>query len=94
MTATIAPNQSIVGKEPKISTGNKQKQKTIRLTLDVTEDFDTVLVELAEKRHASKSDILRTAVAYYAYLSQSVGKDRKLSVTDMNDKVIKDIVLI
>jgi hypothetical protein len=94
MTSLTLPGSKIDQSSTKPLGEVRQKQKTVRLTVDVTEDFDAVLLALADKKHVSKSEILRKAVVFYAYLARSVTEDRKVSITDMDDKVIKDIVLM
>jgi predicted transcriptional regulator len=73
-----------------------------RYTLELNSDLDRILGKLAEANSTSKSDIIRNALASYAYLNEQtreVNKSKetemqmKVSITNMHDKVIKDVVL-
>ena len=67
-----------------------------RYTIDVGDKFDSILKELSVANETTKSEIIRKAVALYSYLSQELeNKERgkKLSITDREDRVLKDIVL-
>lgn len=66
-----------------------------RYTVDFSKDFDKLLSELADMKSMSKAEIIRRAVASYAFLDKQAPRssDKKISITDKNDKVIKDIVL-
>jgi len=66
-----------------------------RYTVDFSNDFDKLLSELASMKSLPKAEIIRRAVASYAFLDNQASKssDNKISITDKNDKVIKDIVL-
>ena len=66
-----------------------------RYTIDFGGDTDSLLQELAESKGVSKAEIIRNALASYAYLSSNTdrAKGRKVSITDSKDRVLKDIVL-
>lgn len=67
-----------------------------RFTLDYGDKFDEVLSRLAEDKTVSKAEVIRRAVATYNYLNEQIkirGKQVKLSLSDENDRVIKDIVI-
>jgi hypothetical protein len=64
--------------------------------MEVGEDFDRVLSELAKAKDTTKSEIIRRAVASYAYLDGQVragGNHKKVSITTEDDRVVKDVVL-
>lgn len=66
-----------------------------RLTIEFSHDVNDVLKKLAKADQTSKREVLRRALALYNYLyDQDVrpGGDRKVSVTDNDDKILKDIV--
>jgi predicted transcriptional regulator len=64
-------------------------------TIHFGPDFERMLNEIAEEKKFPKSEVIRRAVASYQYLSGQVasGRDRKLSITDKDDHVLKDVVL-
>jgi predicted transcriptional regulator len=66
-----------------------------RYTVDLGDQFDETLGELAAAKHTTKSDIIRRALASYAYLNKesSIAQGKKVSITNDEDRVLKDIVL-
>ena len=67
-----------------------------RYTIDFDNDFDKTLSDLVKDTSApTKAEVIRRAVASYSYLKKQQRKDAdaKVSITDKNDKVIKEIVL-
>ena len=67
-----------------------------RYTIDFDDDFDKTLLELVKDTSApTKAEVIRRAVASYSYLKKQQRNDAnvKVSITDKNDKVIKEIVL-
>ena len=64
-----------------------------RLTIEFPDKANDILNELAEKDQTTKVDVLRRALALYNYLhAEPIEKDLKVSITDKNDEIIKDIV--
>jgi predicted transcriptional regulator len=56
--------------------------------------FDQALSEAAARQRTTKADIIRKAVASYIYLNkETASDDRKVSITNDQDRVIKDVVL-
>lgn len=65
-----------------------------RLTIEFPEQVNKILKDLAEKDETTKVDVLRRALALYNYIHrEAIDKNHKLSITDDEDKVIKEIVL-
>jgi hypothetical protein len=65
-----------------------------RYTIDVDSDFDKMLVDLSKQKGSTKAQVIRDAVAAYSFLkAQSDSPDLKVSISNKDDKVIKDIVL-
>lgn len=69
--------------------------KTTRYTIDLDEAFDGTLSRLAERRGTSKAEIIKRALATYSYISGQAGPDsgKKVSITSLDDKVLKDVVI-
>ena len=64
-----------------------------RMTLEFPDKVNQILIELAKKDQTTKVDVLRRALALYNYVHKEAGeKNLKLSVTDDEDTIIKDIV--
>jgi hypothetical protein len=69
--------------------------KTTRYTIDLDRAFDDVLAGLAAQKGTTKAEIIRRALATYRVLSQHapMDTDRKVSITDSTDTVLKDILI-
>lgn len=64
-----------------------------RLTIEFPDQVNDILTDLAKKDGTTKVDILRRSLALYNYAHREVAeKDRKLSITDSDDKVLKDLI--
>jgi len=65
-----------------------------RYTIDFDDSFDQTLNELTKTTDAkTKADVIRRAVASYKYLKSNGSGDNKVSITNKDGKVLKDIVL-
>lgn len=65
-----------------------------RYRLTVNEQFDILLARAACLRGTSKAEVIRRAVALYAFLKNEIKiPGRKISFTDQNDNVLQDVVL-
>ena len=59
------------------------------------DEADQILRRLAAEEKTTKRDVLRRALALYNHLNEQgvkTGGQRKLSITDKDDKISKDIV--
>jgi len=65
-----------------------------RMTVDFPDDVNKILQKLADADQTSKREVIRRALALYDYLHEQKvkGRERKLSITDANDEIIKDIL--
>ncbi len=64
-----------------------------RMTIEFPDQVSKILKDLANKDQTTKVDVLRRALALYNYIHrEAVDKDLKLSITDDEDTIIKDIV--
>lgn len=64
----------------------------VRLSLDVSSEVNDTLDEMAEKLHASKSDVLRKSIALMEVAIREKGRGNHLGVVDKNQKILKEIV--
>lgn len=65
-----------------------------RLTIEFPDRIGIVLTQLAKDGQTTKADVIRRALALYEYVSrEAVESKRKLSITDRDGRVLKDIVL-
>jgi hypothetical protein len=65
-----------------------------RFTIDIDAQFDKTLTDLANG--GSKADVIRRAVQTYSYLKSEVPNresPNRVSITDANGKVQKDLIL-
>jgi hypothetical protein len=65
-----------------------------RYTIDTDDQFDKTLTELA--KGGSKADVIRRAVQTYSYLKSQVpnqNSDKRVSITDADGNVKKDVIL-
>lgn len=64
-----------------------------RMTIEFPKQVNEMLEGLAEKDQTTKLDVLRRALALYDYLHREAAeKNLKLSLTDDEDTIIKDIL--
>jgi len=66
-----------------------------RYTMDFGDKFDDMVNKLAEEKGITKAELIRRAVATYNYLSNETQntKQLKVSLSDQNNKVLKDVIL-
>lgn len=65
-----------------------------RYTIDLDDKFDQLLTQVAEDKNSTKAQAIRDAVASYSFLKKQVeDNDLRVSITDKNGKVLKDIQL-
>ena len=65
-----------------------------RFTIDTDQQFDQNLDELVKLTGGTKADVLRKALATYKYLkSEDQDPQNKVSITDKNGTVLKDVIL-
>ena len=65
-----------------------------RFTIDIDDKFNDTLTSLANG--SSKAEVIRKAVASYQYLKSEVPNaqsDKRVSITDANGNVQKDVIL-
>jgi hypothetical protein len=68
---------------------------TTRYTIDLDPTYDEKLSSLAKEKGVTKADVIRRALATYTYISGQapLGGPNKISVTNQEDKVLKDLIL-
>jgi hypothetical protein len=65
-----------------------------RYTIDFGEDFDKLLTDLATTKSMTKAEVIRRAVALYAFLNRQLAseQDMQLSIT-RDGHILKDIAI-
>jgi predicted transcriptional regulator len=65
-----------------------------RYTIDLDDTFDKLLSKVAEEKRSTKAQAIRDAVASYGFLKKQLqDSDLRVSITDKDGKVLKDIQL-
>ena len=65
-----------------------------RFTLDMDSQFDQTLTDLVSKTGGTKADVIRRAIATYKYLkAEGDGTRNKVSITNQDNVVLKDVIL-
>lgn len=64
-----------------------------RFTMDLEPKLDRVLADLAASREMPKSEIIRHAVASYAYLSDAREAGKRIDLIDEKNRTVQEVVL-
>jgi predicted transcriptional regulator len=65
-----------------------------RFTMDVGPEFDDKLSELSSRAGTSKAEIIKRAVASYAYLKDETRNGNRVAITERESGVVlKDVIL-
>jgi len=70
-----------------------QRPRLKRYTIDLGDKFDKLLTDLAQSKEITKSELIRRAVASYAYLEEERASGKRISVVDDASKTVKEVVL-
>lgn len=64
-----------------------------RLTIEFSKKVDKVLKDLAAEDNTTQVEIIRRALSLYNFAKQETAEeDLKLSITDEEDKILKDLI--
>lgn len=66
--------------------------KTVRLTVDVSQDLNALIEDLAKSSHTSKSEILRRSIALMDFAQKAKREGRKVGSVDQDQKLATEIV--
>jgi hypothetical protein len=65
-----------------------------RFTIDTDQQFDQNLNDLVQLTGGTKADVLRKALATYKYLkTEDQQPQNKVSITNADNQVVKDVIL-
>lgn len=65
-----------------------------RFTIDTDQQFDQNLNDLVKMTGGTKADVFRRALATYKYLkTEDLQPERKVSITNLDNQVLKDVIL-
>jgi len=78
---------------PRALARNMENIAMPRYSIDLGSKLDKLLDDLSKRNETTKSEIIRRAVASYAYLDEERKAGRKLSIVDDKDRIVKEVVL-
>jgi hypothetical protein len=66
-----------------------------RYTIDLNKEYEEKLSALAKEKGVSKADVIRRALATYTYITGQapLNGTNKVSITNQQDEVLKDLIL-
>lgn len=67
-------------------------KKSVRLSLEVSEELNEALDRMAETMHSSKSDVLRKSVALIDLALREKNNGNHLGVFNNDQKIVKEII--
>lgn len=65
---------------------------TVRLNVNITDELNGRLDNLAEKNGTTKSELLRRAIALLDLAADESAKGNRLAITNREHKVLREIV--
>ena len=74
-----------------VTIGSSAKAE-VRLGLIVSPELNATLEGLAEKAHATKSEILQKAIALFDVAAEATENGQRLAILDRDGKVLNEIV--
>lgn len=66
--------------------------QNVRLSLELSENANSMLEQVATHNGTTKADVIRRAIALIAYADDVKQQGHRLAVTDRDRKVVADIV--
>ncbi len=67
-------------------------RKTVRLSLTLSPELNDRLEQLASSSHATKTEILRKAIALYDVVAEAKANEKRLGILDKDKNVLTEIV--
>ena len=67
-----------------------------RYTIDVDDQFNKMLEDLAKSKGSTKAEVIRNAVSTYSYLQNEApasDPSKNVSITDGQGQIVKDVIL-
>ena len=68
------------------------KKGTVKLSLELSEEVNAKLEQMADKAHTSKSEILRRSLGLYDIAAEAKGDGNKLGILTKDREVVTEIV--
>lgn len=67
-------------------------RETVRLSLTLSPELNARLEQLATSSHATKTEILRKAIALYDVVAEAKAENKRLGILDKDKNVLTEIV--
>jgi hypothetical protein len=68
------------------------KKETVRLSLDVSVEFNALITELATESNSTKSDVLRRAVTLLRVASEAKKQGKKVGIAEKDQPLATEII--
>jgi predicted DNA-binding protein len=65
-----------------------------KYTIELGKEFEQQLNQVAQEKSLSKAEIIRRAVATYVVISREAGQGNKVTITDKQDRILKELVTV
>lgn len=65
-----------------------------KYTIDLGKEFEQQLTQVAQDKSLSKAEIIRRAVATYVVISREASQGNKVTITDKQDRILKELVTV
>lgn len=65
-----------------------------KYTIDLGEDANKQLDEVAKEKGMTKADVIRRAVATYVTVNREMKNGNRLTISNSEDRVIKELVTL
>ena len=72
----------------------KEETTMAKYTIDLGTEFEQQLNQVAQAKSLSKAEIIRRAVATYVVISREAGQGNKVTITDKQDRILKELVTV
>lgn len=71
---------------------NRTEDRNIRLTVDVSPELNTLIEELAEGAHTSKSEILRRSIALMDFAQRAKKEGKKVGAANPGQELATEVI--
>ena len=78
--------------EPEMLAAPRRVKDWVRVSLDISPELNSKLEELAGENHASKSDVLRRAIALMDIATQAKKSGKKFGIAEANQPLATEII--
>ncbi len=65
-----------------------------KYTIDLGTEFEQQLKQVSQEKALSKAEVIRRAVATYVVISREASQGNKITITDKQDHILKELVTV